>query len=631
MARHRLRQREHVGPLQTRQLDLVDPWFALELGQELGERRMRGDVRRAVCPDDERVQLRGDEQVPDQQQRRLVGPLQVIEHQHERLLERGGAEQPSDRSEHQVPVLGTRLLDGGHLAADAELGDEARELVPELRPVVGQQPLRREPHVVGQCFDERLVGDPELDIATAAQHGRAAGVRVAGDLRSEPRLADPRLAGDQNGSLLAAVDARERLLAGSHLGEPIDHRDIAQPRGDLRRQRDADPDRRRWWRRPGDGVETLARERVHRPGPGDAAELVGPALDKQALRIGELVADGARHEHLARAGEIGHARGDVDRKPSEPRAEQLALAGVDAGPELDPEPGRRDAQLLGRGDRLRGAVELDQEAVAAVLDHASASGADLALDDRLVLGEELAPAHVADPRQVLGRANHVCDHQRALSASFRHSRPGAHRGWKLTQALPPRLRVRERGDDPLSGSWDRRAEPGDSERAQGQQSHRRGRRDREPLAHWGHRVDFTEAIAGAQRPYDITVAGQFRVTAADHVEGPDLLALADELGSRRHLNLEHPARERPRLERPQVAEHVHWVAIHIQSLAGCSAGHLEPQGTPHEPPAARHFSHHGHRPLRDPSRAGSDAGERPLGSPDARKLRGGQDGRRRAV
>jgi hypothetical protein len=113
---------------------------------------------------------------------------------------------------------------------------------------------------------------------------------------------------------------------------------------------------------------------------------VRPAIDEHRVAV-ELVADSTRDEYLARLREVGDAGRDVDRHPGESHVEQLALAGVDAGAELDPECRRGDANLFSTGHRLRRRVELDQEAVVAIRDHVSSDSADFARDDRLVLGQ----------------------------------------------------------------------------------------------------------------------------------------------------------------------------------------------------------------------------------------------------
>ena len=75
-------------------------------------------------------------------------------------------------------------------------------------------------------------------------------------------------------------------------------------------------------------------------------------------------------------GELADARGDVHGHPGQPVPEQLALAGVDAGPQLDPERRGLHAQLLGAVDGRPRLIERDQEAVAPVGEHPAAGCVD---------------------------------------------------------------------------------------------------------------------------------------------------------------------------------------------------------------------------------------------------------------
>ena len=87
------------------------------------------------------------------------------------------------------------------------------------------------------------------------------------------------------------------------------------------------------------------------PAARHAAELVHTVSGELQLIVVEEVQRGAGHEHLAAVRELADARGDVHGHPGQPVAQQLALAGVHARPQLDPEPGGGEAQLLGAADR----------------------------------------------------------------------------------------------------------------------------------------------------------------------------------------------------------------------------------------------------------------------------------------
>jgi hypothetical protein len=80
---------------------------------------------------------------------------------------------------------------------------------------------------------------------------------------------------------------------------------------------------------------------------------------------------------------------------------------VDSRPDFEADP----AQVLADGHRaLDGtscAVEGDEEAVASGVHLAATEAADLFADDRVVFGQHLAPAVVAEPSRLPGRADDV--------------------------------------------------------------------------------------------------------------------------------------------------------------------------------------------------------------------------------
>ena len=124
-----------------------------------------------------------------------------------------------------------------------------------------------------------------------------------------------------------------------------------------------------------------------------------------------------RDQHLAAVGALADPGRDVDGHPGQPVPEQFALAGVDAGAQLDAEPGRGDAQLLGADDRRPRGVERDQKAIAPIGQHPAAGLLDGLIDDLVVALEQFSPPRVTQPGQVLGRADDVGDQQRLVEAT----------------------------------------------------------------------------------------------------------------------------------------------------------------------------------------------------------------------
>ena len=99
--------------------------------------------------------------------------------------------------------------------------------------------------------------------------------------------------------------------------------------------------------------------RVHRrrfgrsedlPLVGDALQGVRSTIDEVEPRTGNEISDGARDEHVARAGEGKDARGDVDAGPGYAVAAALDLAGVKARSHLE----TQVPQLLAQGERSSG-------------------------------------------------------------------------------------------------------------------------------------------------------------------------------------------------------------------------------------------------------------------------------------
>ena len=135
------------------------------------------------------------DRVPQEQRRRRVRPLQVVEDQHRRPLPRDERQDACDRVEQAVPAhLG---LDGKRFPelrhAPCEAGDQAAQLA-ELRPeLAGERgvPAFRDEVVDGG--HERLVRHERLRVGSPVEHDRPGGVRFASELTGESRLPDPRL------------------------------------------------------------------------------------------------------------------------------------------------------------------------------------------------------------------------------------------------------------------------------------------------------------------------------------------------------------------------------------------------------------------------------------------------------
>src|SRR3954471_15048135 len=108
------------------------------------------------------------------------------------------------------------------------------------------------------------------------------------------------------------------------------------------------------------------------PGAGYSAQLDAAAVLEAGARADHQVADGARDEDFARPGLAKDARRDVYRDPPDVGAQQFALAGVNAGADLDTQCFGVGAQGFGAADGLRRAVERHEVTVAGALHHRAA-------------------------------------------------------------------------------------------------------------------------------------------------------------------------------------------------------------------------------------------------------------------
>ena len=177
--RHQARDLAFVEPLE---IEPLHTRFAPEVGEHLSERMRAVEVGVAVRREHEQPHRSGRaQQMTQQHERRLVGPVHVVEHEHDGMARGDLAEQVGDAVE-QAEALGVGV--GAHRLgqpgdARRELGHDAHELTAERTELGVHAVGRRRGDVVAQCFGERAVRRTELFVATAPQHDRAALVRDA--------------------------------------------------------------------------------------------------------------------------------------------------------------------------------------------------------------------------------------------------------------------------------------------------------------------------------------------------------------------------------------------------------------------------------------------------------------------
>ena len=165
----------------------------MPLAQEAAAPELVGPVR----ADQEQRPLAGASgELADDLEAEIVGPLEVLEQQRDRLV--GRREEPVDDVEHESPAaVLPRLL---HLVA------EVQELPAELGEI------RLTEHVAGEVeeFGSRDVAVLGCDIAPAGRE--PAGRSLALDGIDEARLADARLAADQQHAAVAGCDLLDALV-----------------------------------------------------------------------------------------------------------------------------------------------------------------------------------------------------------------------------------------------------------------------------------------------------------------------------------------------------------------------------------------------------------------------------------
>src|SRR5207248_6292103 len=122
---------------------------------------------------------------------------------------------------------------------------------------------------------------------------------------------------------------------------------------------------------------------------------------------GDEISDGGRDEDLSRAGRGRHPRPDRDRDARELAVVELALARVHAGAQLEPDPTDALDDGLGTANRPSRPVEGGEEAVAGRVLLLAAVARQLASNERVMLGERLAPRAVAELGGAHGRADDV--------------------------------------------------------------------------------------------------------------------------------------------------------------------------------------------------------------------------------
>ena len=152
--------------------------------------------------------------MPQELQAGLVCPLQIVQHQHDRLSLRHLAQQSDDRGEEQV-TLSVRIV----CLRRWQLADSARQRRNQprqfrtVRVHMGNELLFGGVRdVIPQSFGEQLIWRGEIFLAMPEQHTRAEIERGAGDLGDQRRLAETGFTRDEDDlASFATGDTLERV------------------------------------------------------------------------------------------------------------------------------------------------------------------------------------------------------------------------------------------------------------------------------------------------------------------------------------------------------------------------------------------------------------------------------------
>ena len=224
-------QRLGVGEGQRAERVLDHRAVALRGGQ--GGRQQRPDRR---GPEGERERhapaRRPPQQVRDELQRGVVGPVQVVERDHDRLDLRERLEQDADGAVRAVALV----LQAGRDAADG------RQDRGELGQLVADQPLQpvdaEELGVLGQRVLPDAEGQLALELGRAAgQHQRSGPVGAGRQLVEQARLADPALAREGQHGAAPAPEFFERGVDGRDLGPAPEQRSVEGGHPPIKRHR----------------------------------------------------------------------------------------------------------------------------------------------------------------------------------------------------------------------------------------------------------------------------------------------------------------------------------------------------------------------------------------------------------
>jgi hypothetical protein len=164
-------------------------------------------------------------EVGDELERRLVGPVQVVEDDEQRRRAGDLGEQRRDGVEEAEP-LGAELPHvqraRGAVRRRAELRQHDAQLTGARAEPAGERGERGAARPAAQHLHDRLIGRDPLLVEAPVEDDRAVAVRVVGELGGEPRLSDARVPGEHDEPAGAARAAAPRVVEARRLGRAAD-------------------------------------------------------------------------------------------------------------------------------------------------------------------------------------------------------------------------------------------------------------------------------------------------------------------------------------------------------------------------------------------------------------------------
>src|SRR5436190_10176165 len=171
LARRALDEIGDTRSVKAAQRDAIDAFRATQVCEQRTEGMRPIDLRVAVRPDDEQIEVPiAAQHMTEHEQSRFCGPVQVVEHEQGWRDLRLRFEPAGDRFEEQVP-LGLGVACGGSESRKPlrEFGNEPAELAGSWAEERGKRSAGGVPHDVRECFDEWLIRNAEAVVATTQE------------------------------------------------------------------------------------------------------------------------------------------------------------------------------------------------------------------------------------------------------------------------------------------------------------------------------------------------------------------------------------------------------------------------------------------------------------------------------